>query len=90
MFLGNTTLDLYFLIYKSNIYWKTPIIYLKVTHLIKNAQVPVQTYFLKFLNMCKFVHDRKTHFTKQILPESNFLTTEPNTRWICQNHGDPL
>jgi len=41
-------------------------------YLIQNIQVPMQSYYLKLLNMCKFAHDRKTlkrirvhnHFTK--------------------------
>jgi hypothetical protein len=29
-------------------------------YLIQNAQVLIQTYHFKFLNMYKFAHDRKT------------------------------
>jgi len=27
---------------------------------IQNIQVPMQSYYLKLLNICKFAHDRKT------------------------------
>jgi len=30
-------------------------------YLIQNIQIPMQNYYLKLLNMCKFTHDRKTH-----------------------------
>jgi len=29
-------------------------------YLIQNIQVPIQSYYLKLFNMCKFAHDRKT------------------------------
>jgi len=29
-------------------------------YLIQNIQVPIQSYYLKLLNICKFAHDRKT------------------------------
>ena len=40
---------------------KPTIIYQKFIYLIQNVQVPMQNYYFKFLNMCKFAHDRKTH-----------------------------
>jgi len=47
---------------KSNKFLLKPIIiYQKVIYLIQNVQVPMQNYYFKFLNMCKFAHDRKTH-----------------------------
>jgi len=36
-------------------------IFLLTIYILKlNIQVPMQTYFFKLLNMCKFAHDRKT------------------------------
>ena len=35
-------------------------------YLIQNIQVPMQSYYLKLLNMCKFAHDRKTLKVKQL------------------------
>jgi len=29
-----------------------------------NQQVSIQNFYFKPLNMCKFAHDRKTHFIK--------------------------
>ena len=36
--------------------------YLLKSYLIQNVQVPIQSYYFKFLNMCKFAHERKTFF----------------------------
>jgi len=30
-------------------------------YLIQNIQVPMQSYYLKLLNICKFAHDRKSN-----------------------------
>lgn len=46
--------------------WKITIIYSKVLYLILNVQVPIQNFYFKLLNMCKFAHDRKT-LTIQVL-----------------------
>jgi len=45
----------------SNILLKNRNYLLKVIYSIQNVQVSIQTYYFKFLNMCKFAHDRKTH-----------------------------
>jgi hypothetical protein len=35
---------------------------LNIKYLLQNAQVPIQIYYFKLLNMCKFAYDRKTQF----------------------------
>jgi len=51
--------------------WKTTIIYSKNLYLILNVQVPIQNFYFKLVNMCKFAHDRKTQ--KRKLPLSDLL-----------------
>ena len=41
-------------------------------YLIQNIQVPMQSYYLKLLNMCKFAHDRKTRTILVPIPPKQF------------------
>jgi len=49
-------------------------------YLIQNIQVPMQSYYLKLLNMCKFAHDRKTLNLSMIYQTPNNLLNEKKLR----------